>query len=215
MTSGLIGTGWAGPDHRGRQLPELAHRRDGETANASYRGAGAGDSQLAQIVLGSGLPRLHQGPAPVRMAGRGGGLGQDQGFSVYPFLFTAESRPVARARPPVRAARCARRAATASYPAAARLCSASRSPAALQAIAPGADSRTPRPVQTPGGTTCQLSCSHCKRHRRTPIGLRWRHKPGCRHDRYVARPAGPASDLALRPPARYRQTRETPAIRTR
>jgi hypothetical protein len=31
------------------------------------------------------------------MAGRGGGLGQDQGISVYPFLFTAESRLVARA----------------------------------------------------------------------------------------------------------------------
>ena len=42
MTFGLIGTGWAGGArdqfHRGRQLPELAHRGDGER---DHHGAGA------------------------------------------------------------------------------------------------------------------------------------------------------------------------------
>ena len=37
------------------------------------------------------------GPALARLAGRGGTSRRGQGISVYPFLFTAESRPIARA----------------------------------------------------------------------------------------------------------------------
>src|SRR5579872_6511952 len=72
MTSGLIGTGWAGP---------------------RTTGAGAGYSQLADDARQRPATPL-PGPALARMAGRDGSLGRDQGISVYPFPFTAECRPV-------------------------------------------------------------------------------------------------------------------------
>jgi hypothetical protein len=53
MTFGLIGTGWAGGArdqfHRGQQLPELAHRVDGER---DPHGAGA-DGRATASSAGS------------------------------------------------------------------------------------------------------------------------------------------------------------------
>ena len=57
----------------------------------------AGYSQFARMVLGGGLAGFYQDLRWPGWQDEVAPLGEDQGISVYPFLFTAESRPIARA----------------------------------------------------------------------------------------------------------------------
>jgi hypothetical protein len=58
---------------------------------------GGGYSQFARMVLGGGLAGFYQDLRWPGWQEEAAALNADQGISVYPFLFTAESRPVAQA----------------------------------------------------------------------------------------------------------------------
>jgi hypothetical protein len=59
---------------------------------------GAGYSQFVRMVLGSGLAGFYKNLRWSGWQDEVATLGADQGISAYPFPFTAESRPIARAR---------------------------------------------------------------------------------------------------------------------
>ena len=58
---------------------------------------GGGYSHFARMVLGGGLAGFYQDLRWPGWQEEVAALGPDQGISVYPFLFTAESRPVTQA----------------------------------------------------------------------------------------------------------------------
>jgi Protein of unknown function DUF2625 len=63
----------------------------------SWTALGAGYSQFARMMLGGGLAGFYQDLRWPGWQEEVAALGTDQGISVYPFLFTAQSRPVAHA----------------------------------------------------------------------------------------------------------------------
>jgi len=58
---------------------------------------GGGYGQFARMVLGGGMAGFYQDLRWPGWQDEVAALGPGQGISVYPFLFTAQSRPVARA----------------------------------------------------------------------------------------------------------------------
>ena len=63
----------------------------------AWTALGAGYSQFACMVPGSGLVSFYQDLRWPGWQDEVTALGEDQGISVYPFLFTAESRPLSQA----------------------------------------------------------------------------------------------------------------------
>jgi hypothetical protein len=63
----------------------------------SWTALGAGYSQFARMVLGGGLASFYQDLRWPGWQEEVAALGTDQGISVYPFLFTAQSQPISRA----------------------------------------------------------------------------------------------------------------------
>jgi hypothetical protein len=63
----------------------------------AWTALGGGYSQFARMVLSGGLGGFYQDLRWPGWQEEAAALGPDQGISVYPFLFTAQSHPVARA----------------------------------------------------------------------------------------------------------------------